>query len=197
MPATPHQRPRITETRQAAVAASDAAVPADSAGTRDPDRGRARQRVMGHGDFRLILLSLIAEAPRHGYELIQSISEMFHGQYTPSPGSIYPLLAQLEQSGHTRIDPASRGRKRYLITAEGQHLLEQQQDVVAAAMLRLRHSARHALKQALPEDIRRAMHALKHALLMHGTHWTPDDIAHCSAAIHHAAQLIAGKSRHA
>lgn len=158
---------------------------------------RSRQRIMGHGDFRLILLALIGEAPRHGYELIQSISEAFHGHYSPSPGSIYPLLAQWEQSGHTRIDPNSRGRKRYEITPLGSDLLQDQQAAVGAAFERLRHSARQALKQALPNDIRKAMHALKHALMMHGSDWAADEIADSAAAIHQAAQAIAGRSRHA
>ncbi len=163
----------------------------------DSPRRHGRQRVMGHGDFRLILLAMIEEAPRHGYELIQSISEAFHGQYTPSPGSIYPLLAQWEQSGHTRIDPASRGRKRYEITAEGRALLLARRDEVAAAFERLQRSVRHALRQALPEDIRKAMHALKHALLMHEGDWSAQDIERSAAAIHHAVQLIAGNHRHA
>ncbi|AFC85374.1 PadR family transcriptional regulator [Frateuria aurantia] len=163
----------------------------------DPARVRHRQRIMGHGDFRLILLALIAEAPRHGYELIQSISEAFHGHYSPSPGSIYPLLAQWEQSGHTCIDPNSRGRKRYEITPLGSRLLQDESEAVSAAFERLRHSARQTLKQALPEDIRKAMHALKHALMMHGSDWAAEEIADSAAAIHQAAQAIAGRSRHA
>lgn len=165
----------------------DRAAPAD--GT-SPSRGRPR--MIGHGDFRLILLALIGEAPRHGYELIQSISEAFHGHYTPSPGSVYPLLAQWQQSGHTCVMPVGRGRKRYEITPLGQALLHTEQDAVAAAFKRLRHSAREAIKQTLPEEVRQAMHALKHALLERGRDWSPEAIARSSAAIRLAAQSIAG-----
>ena len=52
-------------------------------------------RVFGHGDLKLILLALIAEQPRHGYELIRTIEEMFDGAYAPSPGAVYPTLTLL------------------------------------------------------------------------------------------------------
>ncbi|MEE7548662.1 PadR family transcriptional regulator, partial [Xanthomonas sp. Kuri4-1] len=58
------------------------------------DAGRPR-RPLGHGDLRLLLLSLIEQQPRHGYELIRLIAEMFSGVYTPSAGVIYPTLAQM------------------------------------------------------------------------------------------------------
>jgi DNA-binding PadR family transcriptional regulator len=55
--------------------------------------------IFSHGSLRLYLLSLLAEQPRHGYELIQALSERFGGTYSPSAGTIYPRLAKLEEEG--------------------------------------------------------------------------------------------------
>ena len=55
--------------------------------------------VFAHGNLRLYLLSLLAESPKHGYELIQALSERFGGTYSPSAGTIYPRLAKLEEEG--------------------------------------------------------------------------------------------------
>src|SRR5271155_5808790 len=59
-----------------------------------------RRRMFESGDFRILLLSLLEEQPRDGYELIRAIEEMFGGQYAPSPGIVYPTLAMLEEQGH-------------------------------------------------------------------------------------------------
>ena len=59
-------------------------------------RGRAR-RMFDAGELRLVLLKLIADQPRHGYDLIRAIEEMTHGVYAPSPGVIYPTLTLLER----------------------------------------------------------------------------------------------------
>ena len=55
--------------------------------------------VFGHGALRLYLLSLLAEAPRHGYELMQALEHRFGGTYSPSAGTIYPRLSKLEEEG--------------------------------------------------------------------------------------------------
>ena len=74
--------------------------------------------VFGHGHLRLYLLSLLEEAPRHGYELIQALEERFGGTYAPSPGTIYPRLAKLEAEG--LVTKAADGRKSvYAITDAG------------------------------------------------------------------------------
>ena len=61
-------------------------------------------RVFGHGDLKLVLLALIAEQPRHGYQLIRTIEEMFGGAYSPSPGTVYPTLTLLEEMGYARVE---------------------------------------------------------------------------------------------
>lgn len=74
--------------------------------------------VFSHGRLRLYLLRLLAEGPKHGYELIRLLENRFHGLYAPSAGTIYPRLARMEQDGlitHT----AAGGRKVYEITDAG------------------------------------------------------------------------------
>ena len=79
--------------------------------------------VFAHGHLRLYLLSLLAERPMHGYELIQALEERFGGPYTPSAGTIYPRLAKLEEEG--LVTKAIDGRKTvYEITDAGRLELE-------------------------------------------------------------------------
>lgn len=74
--------------------------------------------VFSHGSLRLYLLSLLAEQPRHGYELIQALSDRFGGTYSPSAGTIYPRLAKLEEDG--LVTKSTDGRKTvYEITDAG------------------------------------------------------------------------------
>ncbi|TFD77275.1 PadR family transcriptional regulator [Cryobacterium sp. Sr8] len=74
--------------------------------------------VFAHGSLRLYLLSLLAEQPRHGYELIQALSERFGGTYSPSAGTIYPRLSKLEEDG--LVTKSTDGRKTvYVITDAG------------------------------------------------------------------------------
>src|SRR5262245_34812720 len=83
--------------------------------------------VFGHGRLRLYLLKLLAEQPRHGYEMIRMLEDHFEGMYTPSAGTIYPRLARLESEGlvtHSR----ERGRKVYRITDAGLAELRRRQD---------------------------------------------------------------------
>lgn len=79
--------------------------------------------VFGHGHLRLYLLSLLADAPRHGYELIQALGALFGGTYVPSAGTIYPRLAKLEEEG--LVEKTVDGRKTvYAITPAGRAELQ-------------------------------------------------------------------------
>jgi DNA-binding PadR family transcriptional regulator len=81
------------------------------------------------GEVRYLVLSAIANQPRHGYEIIQTIEERSRGQYRPSPGVIYPTLQMLEELGHVTV-VESEGRKAYAITDAGRHDLEANEDAV-------------------------------------------------------------------
>lgn len=166
----------------------------DSFGDWNGLRGGGRHgggRMFGHGDLKLLLLALIEQQPRHGYELIRIIEEMFHGQYSPSPGAIYPTLTMLEELGHAEIQSQEGNRKLYGITAEGRAFLDENREAVEAVTARTRHSARMAAKMAAPMIVHKAMHALKHAVLMHGMEWDKAEAQRIAAILERAASEIA------
>jgi DNA-binding PadR family transcriptional regulator len=124
--------------------------------------GRGGMRVFDHGALRLVVLALIAQSPRHGYQIIKAIEEQLAGSYSPSPGVIYPTLTLLQELGHTTVDEQD-GKKRYTITPDGQHYLSVHRDAVDAALARMQEiSTRHGGGPA-PQIIR-AMENLKLAL---------------------------------
>jgi DNA-binding PadR family transcriptional regulator len=96
---------------------------------------RAR-RMLAQGDLRLIALALIAEQPRHGYEIIKVLEEKTAGWYSPSPGIVYPTLTYLEEAGHVTAQ-VEGSKKLYSITAEGRAYLEENRDFVRAVLDRL------------------------------------------------------------
>jgi DNA-binding PadR family transcriptional regulator len=157
-------------------------------------RGGGRRgggRMFGHGDLKLLLLALIEQEPRHGYELIRTIEDMFHGQYSPSPGTVYPTLTMLEEMGHVAARGEEGGRKRYAITDEGRAFLDENRAAVEAVMESTERKARHAAKLATPMVIRDAVHALKHALAMRVSKWDKAEAARVVAIIERAARDIA------
>ena len=77
------------------------------------------------GDLKLVILRLLEEKPRHGYEIIKELESRFGGSYAPSPGTVYPTLTMLEDLGYARVVPEEGGKKIYEITDEGRkHLAE-------------------------------------------------------------------------
>ena len=93
-------------------------------------RGRGQHRRGGRmfeqGDLRLVILRLLEEKPRHGYEIIKELEERSGGRYAPSPGTVYPTLTMLEEMGHA-TSTEEGGRKVYAITDDGRkHLAAHQ-----------------------------------------------------------------------
>ena len=93
-------------------------------------------RMLAHGDLRLVALTLIAEQPRHGYEIIKLIEEKTGGWYSPSPGTVYPTLTYLEEAGYVTV-VAEGSKKLYTITDEGQAYLDANRGIVDAVLGRL------------------------------------------------------------
>src|SRR6267154_2195692 len=90
-------------------------------------------RMLAQGDLRLIALALIAEQPRHGYEIIKVLEDKTAGWYSPSPGIVYPTLTYLEEAGY--LTAQTEGAKRlYTITPEGRAHLEENRDFVDAVL---------------------------------------------------------------
>lgn len=157
-------------------------------------RGGGRRgggRMFGHGDLKLLLLALIEQEPRHGYELIRTIEDMFHGQYSPSPGTVYPTLTLLEEMGYVVAQSEEGGRKRYAITDEGRAFLDENRATVEAVMQSTERKARFAAKLATPMAIRDAVHALKHALAMRVSKWDKAEAERVVAILERAAREIA------
>lgn len=100
-------------------------------------RGGPRRGMFRPGELRLVLLKMIADQPRHGYDLIQSIEEMTHGAYAPSPGVVYPTLTMLQDMGYIEEKATEGTRKAFAVTPEGTTHLEERQDDVDALMARL------------------------------------------------------------
>jgi DNA-binding PadR family transcriptional regulator len=125
--------------------------------------GRPGGRPLGHGDLRLLILSLIAETPRHGYDLIQEIETRTGGTYKPSPGVMYPALEIIQDLGWAEVRQEN-GKKTFHITAEGEAELVREAATIEAVRTRLADLLR-ADESADPTDIRSAMHRLRHAVI--------------------------------
>src|SRR5215217_7081307 len=89
-----------------------------------------RGRMFGHGDLKFVVLNLLAEKPRHGYEIIKELEERFGGAYSPSPGTVYPTLSLLEDLGYATARTEEGNRKVYEITDEGRKYLEENRSTV-------------------------------------------------------------------
>ncbi len=125
--------------------------------------GHRRGRVFDQGDLRYVILALIAEKPRHGYELIKAIEEKLGGAYSPSPGVVYPTLTLLEELGHARVSADAGGKKLYEITPEGTAFLAANRATVDAIFGRMAEvSAAQGGEPAPP--ILRAIENLRFAL---------------------------------
>src|SRR5579862_4368404 len=99
------------------------------------DLMRAR-RMLAQGDLRLLALALIAEAPRHGYEIIKLLEEKTADWYSPSPGIVYPTLTYLEEAGY--VTASTEGSKKlYTITDEGRAYLQGNRELVDVVLERL------------------------------------------------------------
>lgn len=153
--------------------------------------GRGRRRVFDSGELRLVLLKLIADEPRHGYELIRAIEELTGGSYVPSPGMIYPTLTMLDEMGHIAEVKSDGARKAFAITPDGTvHLVERQAEV-DALFARLAELA-NLQERTDAAPIRRAVGNLR-AVLIHrlGRDGVQQQTVHDAVAIiDEAAQKI-------
>ncbi|HEX2815049.1 MAG TPA: PadR family transcriptional regulator [Phenylobacterium sp.] len=104
-------------------------------------RGGRVGRFLEHGDLRFVVLAMIAEQPRHGYELIKELEDRTGGAYRPSPGVIYPTLSLLEDEGFIRPVTGEAGRKLYEATDEGREALAANQAGVDAVFGRMAEAA--------------------------------------------------------
>jgi DNA-binding PadR family transcriptional regulator len=134
---------------------------------------RRGPKLFDAGSLRYVVLQLIAERPRHGYEIIKEIEQRIGGGYSPSPGVIYPLLAMLQDEGFVTVTPDG-SKNLHTITPEGKAFLEENRAYVDAIMTRMSAKDRSGF-----HDIRQSLHELKRGLLfnLRGKRLTPEQTA--------------------
>jgi DNA-binding PadR family transcriptional regulator len=104
-------------------------------------RGRRRTQMFESGEVKFVILRLLKEKPRHGYEVIKALEEKMGGYYTPSAGTVYPTLQLLEDEGYVRAIE-TEGKKVYHVTPEGERYLEQHRDLLDDILDRVRETVR-------------------------------------------------------
>lgn len=155
------------------------------------ERGGRRRRVFDSGELRLVLLKLISDQPRHGYELIRAIEELSGGDYVPSPGVVYPTLTLLQDMG--QIEEAASGgtRKAFAVTPDGAQHLASSSEQVEALFGRLTQLA-SVRERSDGAPIRRAMQNLRTVLLyrLDREDVKTDTVHQVAAILDEAAQKI-------
>jgi len=132
---------------------------------------RGRKRMFGSGELRLVLLKLIADEPRHGYDLIRAIEELTGGDYAPSPGVVYPTLTMLTDMGLIEEKAAEGSRKAFAVTKEGKAHLKENAEEVEALFERLEELAPDKDRAGHPpigRAIGNLMTALRHRVAFEG-----------------------------
>ncbi len=135
-------------------------------------RGAARRRPLDHGDLRLLILALIAETPRHGYDLIAEIEARTSGTYKPSPGVIYPALAVIQDMGLAKVKK-TEGKRVFYITEDGEAELGANAETLEKIEDRLDALA-HPDSELGPGDVRVASQRLRHTVFQSVTQSWPD-----------------------
>ncbi len=126
-------------------------------------KGKRRGRMFRRGELRLILLHLIAEEPRHGYDLIRQIEDMTGGHYAPSPGIVYPTLTLMAEMDLIDEALGEDGKKIYSITERGTAKLAEEQEHIDHILERLDGVSKMG-EASDGASIRRAVHNLKSAI---------------------------------
>jgi DNA-binding PadR family transcriptional regulator len=172
-------------------------------------RGLRAGRKLSGDSLQLLILALLADKPRHGYEIIKELGERSGGFYTPSPGMVYPALTFLEETGHAEV-AAEGAKKLYSITAEGRAHLDAHRAEADAMLKQLGWLAARmdGVRDALDDDeapreglrgrfaafgeIHDARHELRHALAQRLHRGSPEEARRIAAILRRAAAAIRG-----
>ncbi|NNC47190.1 MAG: PadR family transcriptional regulator [Sphingomonas sp.] len=162
-------------------------------GGRDGGRsGRGRKRMFDAGELRLVILHLLSNKPRHGYDLIREIEEMTGGGYSPSPGTVYPTLQLLEEMDLIEEVGDETSKRLFAITKEGKAYLAKRADEIDSLMERLeRHGAKHERvgRPELKKAIANVMTAMWHKVATEEA--DEETLAEIAAILDKAAKKIA------
>jgi DNA-binding PadR family transcriptional regulator len=101
-------------------------------------RSSRRWASFQKGDLKYVILDLLKDKPRHGYDIIRELEELSYGFYKPSPGVIYPTLQMLEEMGYARSSE-QEGKRVYSITEEGLKFLENQSNIANGVRRQMKH----------------------------------------------------------
>jgi DNA-binding PadR family transcriptional regulator len=173
------------------------------------NEGLPRGRKFTGDDLQLLLLALIAEAPRHGYELIKALEARSNGFYAPSPGMVYPALTYLEELGYVTVQ-LEGNRKRYELAEPGREHLAENRERVDMMLAKLAHIAHRmdSVRRAyageetgdvdpdswLPE-LHAARKALKRALIRHARASTAEQQRIAAILLRAAAEIEGGAGK--
>lgn len=156
----------------------------------DEGHGRGRRKMFDGGELKLVLLKLIAEQPRHGYELIKAIEERTGGAYAPSPGVVYPMLTMLDEMELIAVQQSEGAKKLFAITPGGEAHLAENERLADAVFARLDAMGEHRARTE-GGSVRRAMGNLKQVLVNRLSDEVSEETLHeIVAVIDEAAQRI-------
>ena len=163
---------------------------ADQGGGRRGGRQGREVRLFEHGDLRLVIVAMLAEKPRYGYDIIKALEDRVGGGYSPSPGVVYPTLTLLEEMGHAVVSEERAGRKLYTLSPEGMAYLEANRTVANGILARIDAGA--AARRGPPSPVIRALENLQTAvrLRLKGQDATPEQIRTVADAIDAAARAV-------
>jgi DNA-binding PadR family transcriptional regulator len=151
--------------------------------------GGREGRMFDGGELRFVILALVAEKARYGYEIIKELGERVGGDYSPSPGVVYPTLTMLEEMGYASASQDPQGRKLYTVTAEGEKVLAENKAQIDAIFERFGDSDSRVAGFI---SVKRAMLNLRSALQLRlrGRAATPEQIQAIVDALDAAAKTI-------
>lgn len=154
-------------------------------------RRKRREKMLEASEIRLLMLHFLAQNAAHGYELIKSVEELSKGEYSPSPGIIYPNLTLLEEMEAIQVVDAQATRKAYRLTAAGEAHLAENRETVSSLITRLSTLAILVNNRSIPA-VEQAIHGLKVAL---NQRLAQEDISEAALqtlikALHDAAEKI-------
>jgi DNA-binding PadR family transcriptional regulator len=151
--------------------------------------GHRRRQWFGAGDMKYVILKLLRDKPRHGYEVMKELEERMHGCYSPSPGTVYPTLQWLDDEGLVRASDVD-GKKVYEITDQGIKFLEENRDVVEDIFDRVKDAVDEVLGGGMG-DLNRAMGGLMRSAYRTGWRSRDDSVRQkISDILKRAAQEI-------
>lgn len=154
-------------------------------------RGPRGGRIFEQGDLKYVILQLLAEKPRHGYEIIKELEERVGGAYAPSAGTVYPTLSLLEDLGYATVTPEEGGKKIYTITDEGRRYLENNKSAVDDIFERITELGASFLSDGMVE-INRAMGTVGRATYASANRYfrDPEKVARVREVLERAAREI-------